>query len=204
MNRILDVIDEQASLEKECRSIAYENVRKDKTYDEFMKTYKSHIEGKVDPNIRCADRPETAAFDPAKLRTRKPKANANPYEEEEKAELRKLIAKPPTIGTYSSVYSSTKPTPTNKTAPASELKDAENLSKMNDSQDKFNTEKATKKDDMASECRLEILRNAEVEELDDDYLLVVHPFPQMEGEMLLFQNIEQESKKCLYYRDYSL
>jgi len=57
-----------------------------------MKSYKAHIEGKIDPNIRCADRPETAAFDPNKLKLRsKIKAAANPYEEEEKAELKKLI-----------------------------------------------------------------------------------------------------------------
>ena len=70
VNRMVDVIDEQAALEKECRLKAFDNVRKDQTYDQFMKQYKSHIEGKVDPNIRCADRPETAAFDPAKLKLR--------------------------------------------------------------------------------------------------------------------------------------
>ena len=79
-----------------------------------MKQYKSHIEGKVDPNIRCADRPETASFDPAKLKLRqKQKPNANPYEEEEKAELRRLVGKGPVLGAYSSAYSSQRQTPKN-------------------------------------------------------------------------------------------
>jgi hypothetical protein len=161
---------------------AYENVRKDKTYEEFMKNYKLHIEGKVDPNIRCADRPETAPFDPAKLRLRKPKASANPYEEEEKAELRKLMAKGGAA--LSSQFSSKKTSPKNPDDPSEELsvdpKDAQ--------AEKFHTNAtgASKKDDLGYECKLEILKTNIVEELDDDYVLIAHPFPQMEGEMILF------------------
>jgi hypothetical protein len=31
------------------------------------------------------------------------------------------------------------------------------------------------------------LKLNKIEKLEEDYLLIAHPFPQMEGEMLLFQ-----------------
>lgn len=36
-------------------------------------------------------------------------------------------------------------------------------------------------------CKLEVLKVNKIEKLDDDYILIAHPFPQMEGEMILFQ-----------------
>ena len=35
-------------------------------------------------------------------------------------------------------------------------------------------------------CKLEMLKLNRIEKLDMDYVLVAHPFPQLEGEMLLF------------------
>ena len=56
-----------------------------------------------------------------------------------------------------------------------------------------------------------------IEKLEEDYVLVAHPFPQLEGEMLLFQNVFEDDKKdeddeeakqiqkeCIIYKDYSL
>ena len=34
-----------------------------------------------------------------------------------------------------------------------------------------------------------------IEKLEEDYVLVAHPFPQLEGEMLLFQNVFEDDKK---------
>lgn len=60
--------------------------------------------------------------------------------------------------------------------------------------------------DLPPTCKLEIPKLNRIEKLDEDYVLVAHPFPQMEGEMLLFQIIpnEQESKEAIIYNDYSL
>lgn len=69
-HRMLNVPDEMAAIEKECKQQAYENVRKDKTFDQFMTTYKLHIEGKIDPHNRVGDRPETAPWDPTKEKKR--------------------------------------------------------------------------------------------------------------------------------------
>jgi len=58
--------------------------------------------------------------------------------------------------------------------------------------------------DLPDNSKLEILKTNIIEELDDDFFLVTHPFPQMEGEMLIFQNTLPTSKLCFNYPDYSL
>ena len=40
--------------------------------------------------------------------------------------------------------------------------------------------------ELQDNCKLEILKLNRIEKLEEDYVLVAHPFPQMEGEMLLF------------------
>jgi hypothetical protein len=40
--------------------------------------------------------------------------------------------------------------------------------------------------DLPITCKIEMLKLARIEKLDDDFVLLAHPFPQMEGEMLLF------------------
>ena len=89
-NRMITVIDEKLEVEKVLKAEAAINVRLDRTFEDFKKQYQPHIEGQVDPNLRCADRPETAAFDPNKIRPRQ-KERANPLEEEEKIEFAKLM-----------------------------------------------------------------------------------------------------------------
>jgi hypothetical protein len=40
--------------------------------------------------------------------------------------------------------------------------------------------------DLPNNCKLEIQRLNRIEKLDDDYILAAHPYPQMDGEMILF------------------
>lgn len=58
--------------------------------------------------------------------------------------------------------------------------------------------------DLPNICKVEIPKAALIEEFDEDYILCAHPFPQMAGELILFQNNEQETKKCFLYNDFSL
>ena len=41
--------------------------------------------------------------------------------------------------------------------------------------------------DLPDECKLEIPMKALIDTLEENYVLVAHPYPQVEGEMLLFQ-----------------
>lgn len=62
-----------------------------------------------------------------------------------------------------------------------------------------------------------MLKGNKIETLDDDFILTVHPYPQMEGEIILFQiyDKDQEDEKddegeilknsgVIIYKDFSL
>lgn len=51
-----------------------------------------------------------------------------------------------------------------------------------------------------------MLKGVKIEKLDAKFLLVSHPFPQIEGEMLIFQpkKDDQSEEDLIVYRDYSL
>ena len=56
-------------------------------------------------------------------------------------------------------------------------------------------------------CKLQMLKANRVEDLGMNYNIVQHPFPQIDGELLIFQsNLEDkaDSDKVMVYRDYSL
>ena len=56
-------------------------------------------------------------------------------------------------------------------------------------------------------CKLEMLTANRLEDLGMSYNIVQHPFPQIDGELLIFQsNLEDKpsSEKVMVYRDYSL
>lgn len=62
--------------------------------------------------------------------------------------------------------------------------------------------------ELPDDCKLEIPVKALIDTLDENYVLVAHPFPQIEGEMLLFQrdidDQSQEQEGWIVCRDYSL
>ena len=49
------------------------------------------------------------------------------------------------------------------------------------------SEKVEQKYDISKECKLQLLTNLKIEELDDNFILAAAPYPQMEGELLIFQ-----------------
>ena len=55
-------------------------------------------------------------------------------------------------------------------------------------------------------CRQNFTKNSKIEKLDAKYLLLAHPYPQLEGEMLVLQpkKEDQTDKDWVTYRDYSL
>lgn len=78
------------------------------------------------------------------------------------------------------------------------------------------SDKIETKYEISKECKLQFLKANKIEEFDDDYVLAVHPYPQIEGELLLFQIDERDqddhdedgnevpSSGVIVYRDYSL
>lgn len=191
-SRMINIIDEKLEVEKLLKEEAAFNVRQDKTYEDFKKQYQPHIEGQVDPNIRCADRPETAPFDPNKIRPR-PKQFSSGFEEEEKAEYARLMR--------------VKGKALLASVQASHDSRAESERKSVGSGDNQASERGSQSarllDQLTKECYLEILNGNIIQELDNEYLLVAHPFPQIQGELLLFQQREI-GENLFVYRDFSL
>lgn len=55
-------------------------------------------------------------------------------------------------------------------------------------------------------CKLVLDKKIQIEKLDSKFLLVAHPYPMFEGEMLIIQpkKDDQEDKAKIIYKDYSL
>lgn len=71
------------------------------------------------------------------------------------------------------------------------------------------SEKLEQKYDISKECKLQLFKKLRIEDLDDNYMVAAHPFPQMEGELLVFQanakdQEENEDSAIMTYRDFSL
>ena len=56
------VPDEMFIRSVELREAAYEDAKKDATFDNFKDLYHEHIHGKIDPSLRIGDRPETVPW----------------------------------------------------------------------------------------------------------------------------------------------
>ncbi len=55
-------------------------------------------------------------------------------------------------------------------------------------------------------CKLVLDQNIKIEKFESKFLLVAHPYPMFEGEMLIIQpkKGDQEDKTKIIYKDYSL
>ena len=105
----------------------------------------------------------------------KDQASVNPLEEEQKSVISKMESK------FKSNYSSSKHGASKKTG-------SKKSSQQND--DDIEEEESDSNDpkfELPNDCKLEVMQSIKIESLEDDYVLIAHPFPQMEGEMVVFQ-----------------
>jgi len=60
--------------------------------------------------------------------------------------------------------------------------------------------------DIPATCVLPIMKGCLIEKLLRKYVLLAHPYPLIEGEMIMFQPVkaDQQDLDIIYYRDYSL
>lgn len=60
--------------------------------------------------------------------------------------------------------------------------------------------------DLPDSCFISMMKGVKIEKLDSKFYLVSHPYPQVEGEMLVFQpkKDDQSEEDLIVYRDYSL
>ena len=76
---------------------------------------------------------------------------------------------------------------------------------MNKSQNSF-LSKEDYKFEIPDTCFLKLMKGFKIEKLSQKYILAAHPYPTLEGEMILFQPLksDQYDKDIIFYRDYSL
>jgi len=163
MNKTLTVIDERLDRHLELKAEAEEEGKRDRTYEEFKALYNDHIEGKVNAEDRTKNRPDTGDGDGV---SRGPKTGMshNALDDENNEGTKKSISK----GNYESIGSRNK------------------LGSASGSSVAVESAKDRVKYDIPNSCKLEMLKLNRIEKLDQDYVLVAHPYPQLEGEMLLF------------------
>ena len=59
--------------------------------------------------------------------------------------------------------------------------------------------------DIPNNCKLQLLKASRIQKLEENFLLMVHPYPQIEGELLLFQvKVDEQEGDFMTYRDFSL
>jgi hypothetical protein len=133
------VPDLQQQQEIEMQKHAEEEEKRDMTWEEFLQQYEQHIEGKVDPTIRTANR----AGDEDEVAQK-----VDPSVDESKSK-------------FTSVESGQK----SKQASREAANKGRSVSEL------------SAKYDIPNECKLELLKNARIQKLDENYLLIAHPYP---------------------------
>ena len=95
-------------------------------------------------------------------------------------------------------------------------KQSESLSKSRQKVEELNKSKESIlsnqdfKYELPESCLITIMKGCKIEKLHKKYVLLAHPYPLLEGEMIMFQPIKEDKKKSddekdiLIYRDYSL
>ena len=168
----------------ELREAAKEESKKDATYDNFKELYNDHILGKVDPIGRVGARPETVPWNDGAGSIRQPRTNMskksdkksnkgdNPLdnfeEKKSQASRNKLLNSIDSKNFKSNIGS-------------------QKSQGEESSEDDENARKNEYKYKIPTQCNMEMLKLNKIETLDEEYYLMIHPYPQMEGELILVQ-----------------
>jgi len=82
------------------------------------------------------------------------------------------------------------------------------MNSMNNTKDGFGTagDDNSWKTDIPESCMLTFMKGNKIADLDKRYVLLSHPYPIIEGEMIVFQPFEQDQydEQLIIYRDFSL
>ena len=168
--RSKDIIDDIEQRIKQQKIIDDEKAAKDMTYDEFLDKYCEHIEGKGDGDDR---RPFTA----------------------EGAES-KEDGKGRQGGTFDSLQQEE-----NKLEDAANTSMDKGFETVNKSRQEVKEINKSKESILSNQdykleipdsCMMHIMKGCRIEKLHKKYVLLVHPFPLMEGEMILFQPLKAD------------
>ncbi len=179
--RCKDVEDEEAKERAQQQAALEAEAKRDAVYEEFKAKYEDHIEGKA-PNDRL-DRVSNFDNDNKSTRSKsarggkREKSNASGRDEGEE-----------------------------QSASRAELKSSKSQKSNLEHQEEINRKFDEERMALPETCFVQFAKSAKIEKLEAKYLLVAHPYPQVEGEMLIMQpkKDDQPEKDLICYRDYSL
>lgn len=148
------------------------------TYEEYKDQFVDHIEGRATNERRQADSDE---------------------EQENKSSKSKKGKK--TISGHSD-NEGTENDPSNMSLKSGDRGTSQNKSQLSLNKKSDNSYKY----ELPEVCLVNLLKSSKIEKLSDKYLLLVHPFPIVEGEMIILQPKKEDQKErdLIVYRDYSL
>ena len=182
--RTLNIVDEIELQEEQDRKEREEEEKRDITFDEFKERFTAHIEG-------------TAGLDGRSVHD----------SQEDEVEQAKSVKK----GTASK-----KGTELNKTTSQLGDPDDDERKSLVSAGVKSNTMSKSRADmsvsmenlkyEIPESCHVRMMKKVLIEKLESKYLLVANPFPQVEGQMMIFlpKKGDQREKDEIMYRDYSL
>ena len=77
---------------------------------------------------------------------------------------------------------------------------------MNKSKTDMNVTMENFKFEIPESCHVGMMKKTLIEKLEAKYLLVANPYPQIEGQMMIFlpKKADQKESDVIMYRDYSL
>jgi hypothetical protein len=159
--RCKDVEDEEAVERAIQQEAEQAELRRDATFDEFKAKYEDHIEGKA-PNDRL-DRVSNFGDDNKSTRSKSAKGGAR--------------GKSAASGRGEEADDQSKSGLTSSKSAKSGLAHQEEINKQ------FDEEKMA----LPESCFVLFPKGTKIEKLEAKYVLVAHPFPQIEGEMLIIQ-----------------
>ena len=190
--RTLNIDDEIEVEEAKMRAIQEEEAKRDLTFDEFQERFLAHIDGTA-PNEREAHESEEEV------------------EEKKKSDKQGTTSKRGTDGVArnsshhvndtGSVEMDRKSQASKKTAEKkSSVLDASRMTTLNKTNDSFRYE-------TPDSCLVSMMKKTMISKLENKYLLTSHPYPKIEGEMIIFKAKKDDQEKgedVIVYRDFSL
>ena len=181
--RLLNIVDEIEVQEKEERAQREIEAARDITFEEFKDKFMDHINGTAE-NQRSAHDSAEEEEDPGKKSAKKgSKSQRN-------TDMNK---------THSNIDGDDAEERKSSISGVRSNNMSKSRTDMNFSTDNFKYE-------IPESCILGMMKKVLIEKMDMKYFLVSHPYPQVEGQMMIFQpkKADQKDSDIIPYRDFSL
>lgn len=194
--RTLEITDEVEVQAKVAKELADIEAKRDITYEEFKHGFQDHIEGKAVCNRTVHGSDDEAERPKEKEKSRSRSKGHISQKAPSKMDIQRNDE------TFDSKSNYSKEDIRSRTSKGAT---SEKLSKSITSNN-FEDKKNNYKYELPESCYINVMKSLKIDKLESKFYLVSHPYPQIEGELLIFQpkKDDQSEEDLIVYRDYSL